>query len=161
RGATDSTSATPDSSAVLTQPPVEVPAARPSVDRELRVRPGFARAYDVARSYGRLRMVSDLLSGAVGVHVRQFGGAGSFGAVSIRGAPSNQVAAYLDGAPLNSPQYGVAELSDLPIEALSRIEVYRGPAPLGFDSPGGGVVQLVTRRDEGSWSRVALGGGSY
>src|SRR5947207_4153729 len=93
-------SAPPDSGAVMTLRPVEVEDTRPSPDQTLRVRPGFARAYDVTRARGRLRMVSDLLAGAVGVHVRQFGGAGSFSAVSIRGAPSSQVAVYLDGVPL-------------------------------------------------------------
>src|SRR5213075_1999243 len=62
---------------------------------------------------------------------------------------------------LNSAQYGVVDAADLPIQALSRIDVYRGPAPLGFDSPGGGVIQLVTRQDPGSWSGVSVGAGSY
>ena len=158
--APDSSAAPPDSS-VLTLPPVEIHGRREAEDPELRQWPGFARAYDVSRAYGRLRMVSDLLSGAVGVHVRQLGGVGSFSSISIRGAPSSQVAVYLDGVPLNSAQYGVVDPADLPIEALSRIEVYRGPAPSGFDSPGGGVIHLVTRQDEGAWSRFSFGRGSY
>src|SRR5262244_2712055 len=92
-------SATP-AEPVLTLPPVEVPAARPSADQRLRLRPGFARAIDVPKAYGRPRMVSDLVAGTVGVHVRQLGGIGSFSSVSIRGAPSSQVAVYLDGVPL-------------------------------------------------------------
>src|SRR6185369_15843551 len=115
----------------------------------------------VPQAYGRPSMVSDLLAGTAGVHVRQLGGIGSFSALSIRGAPSSQVAVYLDGVPLNSAQYGVVDGADLPIQALSRIDVYRGPAPLGFDSPGGGVLQLVTRQDPGSWSGVSIGAGSY
>ena len=146
---------------VLTLPPLEVPAARPSAEQRLLLRPGFARAVEVPKVYGSPRMVSDLLAGTAGVHVRQLGGIGSFSALSIRGAPSSQVAVYLDGVPLNSAQYGVVDAADLPIQALSRIDVYRGPAPLGFDSPGGGVIQLVTRQDPGSWSGVSVGAGSY
>ena len=161
RVARDSTAVSAPAEPVLTLPPVEVPAARPSADQRLLRKPGFARAIDVPKVYGRPRMVSDVLAGTVGVHVRQFGGIGSFSSVSIRGAPSSQVAVYLDGVPLNSAQYGVVDASDLPIQSLSRIEVYRGPAPLGFDSPGGGVIHLVTRQDPGSWSGVSVGAGSY
>jgi iron complex outermembrane receptor protein len=168
RVAADSVRVSADSAAVaapaqpvLTLPPVEVPAARPTAEQRLLRRPGFARIVDVPKAYGRPRMVSDLVAGTAGVHVRQLGGIGSFSALSIRGAPSNQVAVYLDGVPLNSAQYGVVDAADLPIQALSRIEVYRGAAPLGFDSPGGGVIELVTRQDPGSWSGVSVGAGSY
>lgn len=147
---------------IITLPPVEVSAPRPvGDDPKLRNRPGFASAYDVSRSYGRLSSVSDVLAGAVGVHVRQFGGIGAFSAVSVRGSSASQVAVYLDGVPLNSAQYGVVSLADLPIEALDRIVVYRGGAPLGFESPGGGVVDLVTRRAQGTWGRASLGRGSF
>jgi iron complex outermembrane receptor protein len=134
----------------------------------LRLRPnptrntkGFARAYDVTPLHGRIGTVSDVLARGVGMHVRQFGGLGSFSAVSIRGSSSAQVAYTLDGAPLNTPQYGVVSASDLPIEALSRVEVYRGAAPLGFDAPGGGAVELVTRNDPGAWAHSDLGAGSF
>src|SRR5688572_21669892 len=70
---------------IHTLPVVEV-EARAQDDPALRRSPGFARSYDVSLSHGRLRMASDLLAGAVGVHVRQFGGLGSFSAVSIRGS---------------------------------------------------------------------------
>src|SRR5262245_23126458 len=74
-------------------------------DPALRETAGFARAYDVAPLYGRLRTTADLLAGGVGVHVRQFGGLGAFSAVSIRGSAASQVAFYLDGVPLNQAQY--------------------------------------------------------
>jgi len=146
---------------VVTLPVVDVKGVRAFDDPALRRAPGFARAYDVAPAYGRLGTVSDLLARGVGVHVRQFGGLGSFSAVSIRGSSSAQVAYYLDGAPLNQAQYGVVNAADLPIEALARVEVYRGSAPLAFDAPGGGVVALVTRDDPGKWGRADLGGGSF
>ncbi len=134
--------------------------ARPD-DPALRAAVGFARSYDVSQAHGRLRTTADLLSTGVGVHVRRFGGLGSFGAVSIRGSSSSQVAFYLDGVPLNQAQYGVVNAADLPIEALGRIDVYRGGAPLAFDAPGGGVVELVTRDDGRLWARAAVGAGSF
>ncbi len=134
--------------------------ARPD-DPALRAVAGFARSYDVSQAHGRLRTTADLLATGVGVHVRRFGGLGSFGAVSIRGSSSSQVAFYLDGVPLNQAQYGVVNAADLPIEALGRIDVYRGGAPLDYDAPGGGVVELITRDDGRLWARAALGAGSF
>jgi len=146
---------------VVTLPGVEVRDVRPLDDPALRRAPGFARSYDVTPFHGRIGTVTDVLSRGVGMHVRQFGGLGSFSAVSIRGSSSAQVAYTLDGAPLNPPQYGVVNPSDLPLEALSRVEVYRGAAPLGFDAPGGGAIELVPRTDPGAWGQADLGGGSF
>ncbi len=157
--ATGDESPSPDS--VYTLPVERVVEARAHDDPALRQTPGFARSYDVSHSYGRLRTTSDLLAGGVGVHVRSFGGLGSFSAVSIRGSASSQVAFYLDGVPLNQAQYGVVNAADLPIEALGRIEVFRGAAPLSFDAPGGGVVHLLSRQDGHTWARASVGLGSF
>jgi len=150
-----------DTGVVVSLPPIEVSAARPVDPPSLRRAIGFARAYDVTGSHGRLRTVADVLTTATGVHVREFGGVGGFSTVSIRGSSSSQVAVYLDGVPLNSAQFGVVNFCDLPIEAIERIEVYRGAAPLGFDSPGGGVVHLVTGSAPGRWLRASAGQGSF
>ena len=150
-----------DTSTVIVLPAIEVNAARPVEDRRLRLGVGFARAYDVTESRGRLRTVADVLTTATGVHVRDFGGLGSFSTLSIRGSSAGQVAVYLDGVPLNSAQYGVVNIADLPIEAIERIEVFRGSAPLGLDSPGGGVVHLITGSERGRWLRASGGGGSF
>ena len=158
--AADAASPHPDSVCTLPVEQVVEERARDG-DPALRQSPGFARSYDVSQSYGRLRTTSDLLAGGVGVHVRQFGGLGSFSAVSIRGSASSQVTFYLDGVPLNPAQYGVVNGADLPIEALGRIEVFRGTAPLAFDAPGGGVVHLLSREDGRTWARASLGAGSF
>src|SRR5207302_6624048 len=65
--------------------------------------------------------------------------------VSLRGASPRQVSVYLDGAPLPSAAHGVVDLSDLPVGAAERIEVYRGASPLGLGAATpGGAIQLVT-----------------
>lgn len=157
----DSLSAPPPRGRVVTLPPVEVFAPRPRSDSLLRVTPGFAQGYDVSRARGRALMVSDLLAGAVGVHVRELGGAGSFATASIRGSTPAQVAVYLDGVPLNQAQYGTVNVADLPVEALDQVEVFRGVAPLTLDSPGGGAINLVTSAARGRWARGSLGAGSF
>jgi iron complex outermembrane receptor protein len=146
---------------VIRLPAVEVQAPRVRSDSLLRTTPGLAQGYDVSHARGRALMVSDVLSGAVGVHVRELGGAGSFATASIRGSTPSQVAVYLDGVPLNQAQYGVVNMADLPIEALDAVEVFRGAAPLTLDSPGGGAVNLVSSARTGRWARITGGVGSF
>jgi outer membrane cobalamin receptor len=92
-----------------------------------------------------LESVSELLSQAVGVHVTQYGGLGSFSTVSLRGAAPGQVTIFLDGVPLTSAAQGVVSLGDLPATAIERVEIFRGlgPLSLGVASPGG-AINLVT-----------------
>jgi outer membrane cobalamin receptor len=92
-----------------------------------------------------LESVSELLSQAVGVHVTQYGGLGSFSTVSLRGAAPGQVTVFLDGVPLTSAAHGVVSLGDLPATAIERVEIFRGlgPLSLGVASPGG-AINLVT-----------------
>ena len=145
---------------IVTLAPVEV-AGKRSAEEQLRLDPGFARAYDVSGDRVRPGTVSDVLAGAVGIHIRQFGGVGGFSTASIRGSSSGQVALYLDGVPLNSAQYGVVNLGDFPLAPLDRIDVFRGAAPLGLDSPGGGVINLIGRRADGTWLGGSAGHGSF
>ncbi len=107
--------------------------------------------------------VAEVLAGEAGVRVRSRGGVGSFQSVSIRGSEAAEVAVLLDGAPISRAGFGLVDLSQLPIEGLERIEVYRGTAPLGFGSEAiGGVINLVSRRGGGRPTRSAtLGGGSF
>ncbi|NOT35374.1 MAG: TonB-dependent receptor [Candidatus Eisenbacteria bacterium] len=87
----------------------------------------------------------ELLAESPGAHVVQYGGLGAFSTVSLRGAPSNQVAVYLDGVPLTTAAYGTANLADVPLGDIERIEVWRGASPLLMGvAPGGGALNLVS-----------------
>lgn len=148
-----------DRDTVYVLPGLSVEERRALLERELSLRPGFAALYRIDELPSPTATTSDLLAEAVGVHVRQFGGLGSYSAVSVRGSNASQVAFYLDGVPLNQAQYGVVNAADLPLAALERIEVYRGMGPLALANPGAGVVQLVTRAAGGRQleSRVSYG----
>jgi iron complex outermembrane receptor protein len=129
---------------VLVLPEVQVVRERPSAAQR-RLPTAFVTELRLDASPRALATLSETLSEAAGVHVQQYGGLGSFSVVSLRGAPSGQVAIYLDGAPLTSAANGVVNLADLPVTAIERIEIYRGASPLGLGAPGaGGTVNLVT-----------------
>lgn len=137
--------------------------------------PYLATARPVAESSARMLTVADVLEECAGVRVRRYGGLGAYATASIRGSAPNQVEIYLDGTPMNSAQWGGANLSDLPLQPVSHVEVYRGAAPAEFGSaPIGGIVNLVTRPagarrfsvsaargDYGTWKGSLLHSGSH
>lgn len=89
--------------------------------------------------------LASVIDTASGTTVRRLGGLGDFAAVSLRGSTFRQVELYLDGIPLNPDGASAVNLSELPVSAFSRVEIYRGMAPVVFGSGAiGGVVNLVT-----------------
>lgn len=110
------------------------------------------------RSGRAIETLGELLSAAPGVHVEQYGGLGAFSTVSLRGAPADQVAVYLDGMPLTGAGRPVADLSDLPYGVVERVDVYRGASPLALGASAGGAIDLVTRRDARGLELRAAGG---
>lgn len=105
--------------------------------------------------------LATLLEGVAGVQIHQLGGLGDFTTVSIRGSTPQQVAIYVDGAPLTQGGSSAVDLSRLAPSQFSSIELWRSGAPLGLGvAPLGGVINLVTR-PEGGGGEVELGGGSF
>jgi len=102
--------------------------------------------------------VASVVESAAGTVVRRLGGLGDFSAVSIRGSSFRQVQIYLDGVPLNPDGSASVNLSELPLSAFSRVELYRGNAPPSFAAaPIGGVVNLVSGDHEVSSGAVTYG----
>lgn len=134
----------------LADEPVQLPEIEVTADRiteaEQRAPTAFTSVVDVPSREAPIETTADILSQEVGVQVQRFGGLGAFTTISIRGSSANQVPVYLDGIPLSQAQDQTVNLSDLPLDCLDRIEVYRGTVPVGFGGGGiGGVVNLVTR----------------
>src|SRR5262249_60831722 len=133
-----------DRDTVYRVPGVTVREHRPALTRDLTLRPGFAASYRMDALPSPTATAADVLSQAVGVHVRQFGGLDAYSGRSVRGSDATQVAVYLDGVPLNQAQYGVVSASDLPAASLESIEVYRGTPPLAFGNPAPRPINLIT-----------------
>lgn len=103
--------------------------------------------------------LGELLDRAAGAQVQRLGGLGDFAAVSVRGSDLRQVQVYLDGVPLNPDGASVVNLSELPLRAFDRAELWRGNAPAELAAaPIGGVVNLVSAEDPPPFSGgVTLG----
>jgi iron complex outermembrane receptor protein len=125
---------------VVTAPPV--PEAEPAGDPT-----AFHTTIEADDAPTRVETLAEALADSVGVQVRRFGGLGEFSTVSVRGYAAGQVQVYLDGVPLSRADNETVNLADLPLDAVERVDVYRGATPLAFAQSGpGGVVNVVTRR---------------
>ena len=118
---------------------------------------------DTSSAPTEVQTTADALANTVGVQVRRYGGLGDFSTVSIRGFSPGQVQIYLDGVPMSRAQNDVVNLSDLPLDAVDHIEVYRGATPLAFAQSGaGGIVNIVPRRaGETPLVAASASGGSF
>lgn len=108
---------------------------------------GFVTAIDLEQDVGARPADSlpEVLSRSAGVHIRSLGGLGQFSSVSIRGSTGQQVPIFLDGVPVTGSMVGLFNLGDQPLDALERVEVYRGHVPIVFGgSTIGGAVNLVS-----------------
>ncbi|MBX3496253.1 MAG: TonB-dependent receptor [Parvibaculum sp.] len=94
------------------------------------------------------RDVVDALKSVPGLHVVQSGARGSQTSIFTRGASSNQTLVMVNGLPVNDPASpgGAANLANIPLDNVDRIEVVRGPQSALYGSQAmGGVVNIITR----------------
>jgi len=93
--------------------------------------------------------VAEAINKTAGVMVTDQGPLGSLQAVTIRGSSYQQVLVLLDGKRLNSASAGGYDLSELPVplDAIERIEIVRGPGSALYGSDAvGGVVNIITKK---------------
>ena len=107
--------------------------------------------------------IIEILNKVSGVSVRNSGTRGSASGVFVRGTSGSQIVVLIDGIRSGSPTLGSTEISHLPIEAIERIEIVKGPLSglYGADAIGG-VIQIFTKKgkkDDGIGS-VAISAGS-
>jgi iron complex outermembrane receptor protein len=104
----------------------------------------------------------ELLRGETGVASQDTGGYGSLSTASVRGSSAAQLPVFLAGVRVNDDLTGVADLSLVPLWLLSRVEIYRGNAPLEADPWGiGGAVFFEPRRPRGTEAALGLEAGSF
>ncbi|MFK7929888.1 MAG: TonB-dependent receptor plug domain-containing protein [Myxococcota bacterium] len=106
--------------------------------------------------------LSHVVERAPGTTVRRLGGLGGLSAVSLRGSALRQVQVFIDGLPLNPDGGSAVNLTELPMSAFDRVEVWRGGGPASLAaSPMGGVVSLHTADDAQVPLTIDAGHGSW
>jgi vitamin B12 transporter len=106
--------------------------------------------------------VEDLLRREAGIQLTRNGGPGQSSGFFIRGASTNGTVVLVDGIRVGSASLGQAEFESLSLAQIDHMEVRRGPVSslYGADAVGG-VVQIFTRRGDGSprlTGSAAIGG---
>lgn len=110
-----------------------------------------ATAVNTRELVNTTKTLSEALSKAPGMKIRESGGVGSDMAVTMDGFSGKHVKVFIDGV----PQEGVGSsfsLNNIPVNFADRIEVYRGVVPVGFGADAiGGVINIVTPKRQRKW----------
>lgn len=93
--------------------------------------------------------LADILKTAAGVEITSQGGLGQLSTTHLRGGFTTQTLIMMDGRPLNNPNLGTFDLSEIPAENIERIEIVRGPysalyGPYAVD----GAVNLISKKPQ-------------
>jgi iron complex outermembrane receptor protein len=161
--ATPTSTSTPTAPATEPEPEPQEVVVRGAKRRQAAaaLAPGAAvTVVDATRFAGEAKGAGELLATAPGVAITDTGGFGRLTTVSIRGASAQQVKILLDGVPLNPAAGGGVDLSSIPSQWISRIEVIRGTEGVHHGTGAlGGVVNVITTPPRaGSWSAGATAG---
>ena len=106
------------------------------------------------RSTGRTLV--EVLAMVPGLQFSSNGGLGKTASVFIRGLEARHTLLLLDGMRIGSATVGTPSLDNLPLEAVERIEIVRGPMSALYGSDAvGGVIQVFTARGQPGFAPTA------
>jgi len=91
--------------------------------------------------------LASLLSMAPGVQISSSGSFGSTAGLYLRGADSTHTLILIDGVRVDSTSLGAAELAQLQLDQIDRVEIVNGNVSALYGSGAiGGVVQVFTKK---------------
>jgi len=105
------------------------------------------------------RNVAEALEGRAGLLI-EGRGPGAPKTISIRGSGEDDVLVLLDGAPLNGPLTGSADLTSVPASQVESITVIKGSASARYGPGAQAGVVLIETRSQPQPTRLLLGSGS-
>ena len=121
----------------------EVTVSAQSINTEIESRPIAINSLNARALNNQALGAEQLLRRSAGVIVRQQGGLGSQTSINLNGLTGAAVRVYYDGIPLQVYGGGV-QLNNIPIDALERVEVYKGVLPVNVGTDAlGGAINLV------------------
>ncbi len=106
--------------------------------------------------------LAELLRFEAGVEIGRNGGPGQSTSVFLRGTESNHTLVLIDGVRINPGTVGGAAVHNIAPEIIERIEIVKGARSALFGTDAiGGVINIITRRNDRAYVEGALGGGSF
>jgi len=92
------------------------------------------------------KTVAEVLEVVTGAEVKNYGSLGASASISLRGSLANRVLVLIDGKSINSISTGEANLSQISLEDIQRVEIVRGPTSHLYGANAlGGVVNIITK----------------
>lgn len=107
--------------------------------------------------------IPDAIGSVGGIDVRRRGPEGVQADINIRGSTFEENLVLIDGIRINDPQTGHYNM-DLPLSMadVEKVEILKGPASSVYGANSfGGVINIITRKPEGSEIKIYADGGSY
>ncbi len=99
---------------------------------------------DTRKAQAQSADLGEVLARTQGVAIRRDGGLGSEARFSLNGLYDDQIRFFLDGVPLDLAGYPFG-IANLPVNAVERVEIYRGVVPVRFGADAlGGAVNVVS-----------------
>jgi vitamin B12 transporter len=105
-------------------------------------------------------VMEEALSLLPGVYIQRSGPLGTFSTLRLRGVPSSsQVLILVDDVPLGGVGSQFADLSQIPMETVDRIEIVRGGGSALYGANAvGGVVNILTKKAKGEGTQTSIKG---
>jgi len=109
------------------------------------------------------RNIQDLLAERSGVVLIDQVGNDVQKSLDLRGFSGGKgIAVFVDGTRINDPRNNLASLEQVPLDAVERIEVTRGPsAALAGGGSEAGVIRVITRRGTRPTASVSVSAGTW
>ena len=106
--------------------------------------------------------LAELLRFEAGIDIGRNGGPGQATSIFLRGTESNHTLVLIDGVRINPGTIGGAAIQHIAPETVERVEIVKGARSALFGSDAiGGVINVITRRNDSATVDAAVGGGSF
>lgn len=106
--------------------------------------------------------LAELLRFEAGLDIGRHGGPGQATSVFLRGTESNHTLVLIDGVRINPGTVGAAAIQNIAPEVIERVEIVKGARSALFGTDAiGGVINIITRRNDRAFVEGAVGGGSF
>lgn len=116
---------------------------------------------DIKDQINSLNNLNSIVGRSSGIQIRENGGVGADFDLSINGLSGNSIRYFIDGIPLSSIGNGVS-LSNLPINIIDRVEIYKGVVPIDLGSDAlGGAINIITKKNVKKYLDISYGIGSF
>lgn len=97
--------------------------------------------------YSLAKDLNEALEDITALNISDYGALGVTKNIRMRGSSAAQVLVLVDGRPINNPRDGTAELSNIALENVDRIEVMHGPGSSIYGAGAmGGAVNIITKK---------------